>query len=184
VHAALFAELTDNGFDGLTVDAVAQRAGVHRATVYRRWRDVGALLADALEANRDDDWRAPDTGTLAGDLVAINLEIHAAFTARPSVSAALVAASFRSPEAGAALRSFWADRYARCEPLVRRAVARGEIPPDPDARRILVAATAPLYQHLVLLGDPLPVADAAQYARDTARAAAAGIYTTPGPGPS
>ncbi|WP_280305829.1 TetR/AcrR family transcriptional regulator [Nocardia neocaledoniensis] len=39
---AVLAELTEHGYDALTVDAVAARAGVHRATVYRRWRDVAA----------------------------------------------------------------------------------------------------------------------------------------------
>ncbi|MGF0114903.1 TetR family transcriptional regulator [Promicromonospora sp. Marseille-Q5078] len=40
------AELAERGHEGLTVDGVATRAGVHRATVYRRWRDVGGLIVD------------------------------------------------------------------------------------------------------------------------------------------
>lgn len=44
--------LVEQGFDALSVDAVAERAAVHRTTVYRRWRDVGGLLADVLDAMR------------------------------------------------------------------------------------------------------------------------------------
>ncbi|MFD8532108.1 helix-turn-helix domain-containing protein [Streptosporangium canum] len=51
---AVRSELGEHGYDGLTVDAVAARAGVHRATVYRRWGDVGGLPADVFEAARDD----------------------------------------------------------------------------------------------------------------------------------
>src|SRR5262245_27064398 len=65
---AVRAELGEHGYDGLTMDAVAARAGVHRATVYRRWSDVGGLLADVLDAASDDGWQPPDTASLRGDL--------------------------------------------------------------------------------------------------------------------
>ncbi|GAA4937360.1 AcrR family transcriptional regulator [Nonomuraea thailandensis] len=174
---AVRAELAEHGYDGLSLDGVAARAGVHRATVYRRWRDVGGLLADVLEATTsDDDWQPQDTGSLLGDLTVLNSENLAAMTARPSIAAALIAASFRSEEAARGLRRLWEDRYARCEVIVARAVRRGELPPATDARRLLVAATAPLYHHLVLLRtapDPdLP----AQAARAAALAAFAGAF--------
>ncbi|MFC7640749.1 TetR-like C-terminal domain-containing protein [Streptosporangium lutulentum] len=136
------------------MDAVAARAGVHRATVYRRWRDVGGLLADVFEAASDDDWQPQDTGSLRGDLAALNHESQAALTARPPIVAALIAASFRSEEAARSVRRLWEDRYARCEVIVSRAVRRGELPPHTDARRLLIAATAPLYHQLVLLRTP------------------------------
>src|SRR3954449_2137582 len=71
---AVRAELGEHGYDGLSMDAVATRAGVHRTTVYRRWGDVGGLLADVLDAASDDDWQPPDTGSLEGDLEALNQE--------------------------------------------------------------------------------------------------------------
>ncbi|MEU6019474.1 TetR/AcrR family transcriptional regulator [Streptomyces sp. NPDC047515] len=176
---AVLAELGEHGYDGLTTDTVAARAGVHRATVYRRWGDVGGLLADVLDAASDDDWQPPDTGTLEGDLAALNQEIQAALTAQPPVVAALIAASFRSEKAAHAQQRLWEDRYARCEAIVSRAVRRGELPPRTDARRLLIAATAPLYHQLVLLRatpDPqLP----GHAARAAALAAAAGAFAEP-----
>jgi AcrR family transcriptional regulator len=177
---AVRAELVEHGYDALTVDTVADRAGVHRTTVYRRWRDVGGLLADVLDAGTGDAWQPPDTGTLYGDLAALNHEIQAALTERPSVTAALIAASFRSEQAANALRQFWEDRYARCEVTVERAEERGDVPPHTAARAVLVAATGPLYHQLVLLRaapDPL-LPDRA--ARAAASAAADGVFT-PGP---
>ncbi|MFI1309519.1 TetR/AcrR family transcriptional regulator [Streptomyces albidoflavus] len=174
---AVLAELGAHGYDGLTVDAVAARAGVHRTTVYRRWRDVGGLLADVLDAAGTDDWGPPDTGSLEDDLTGLNEEIHDALTARPPVVPALIAASFRSPQAAEAQRRLWDDRYARCEVVVERALARGDLPPGTEARPLLVAATAPLYHQLLLLGtapDPLLARCAA---RATALAAAAGAFT-------
>ena len=176
VLAAVRDELTAHGYDGLSVEAVARRSGVHRATVHRRWKDVGGLLADTVMEARDDGWRPPDTGNLTDDLIVLNREVHAAFTEEPSISAALVAASFRSPPAADALGAFWADRYARCLPIVERAVARSEVPPGTDAMRLLIAATAPVYQHLILLRDSPTVQHVDRYAHDAAEAGRAGIY--------
>ncbi|MER7498885.1 TetR/AcrR family transcriptional regulator [Nonomuraea pusilla] len=178
---ALRAELGERGYDELTLDAVAARAGVHRATVYRRWRDVGGLLADLFEATRDDDWQPQDTGSLLGDLTALNHENQAALTAQPSIAAALVAASFRSEEAARGVRRLWEDRYARCEVIVSRAVLRGELPPHTDARQLLVAATAPLYHHLILLRTPPDPGLPDRAARTAVLAAAAGAFATPPP---
>jgi AcrR family transcriptional regulator len=169
VLEAVAALLLEQGFDGLTIDAVAERSGVHRTTVYRRWRDVGGLLSDSFDAARADDWQPPDTGSLAGDLTAINQQVVAAFTARPSIAGALVAASFRSPAAARALREFWEDRFARCAVVVTRALG-----PEVDARPVLLAAVGPVFYELVLMRGPVSDTDAARYAR----MAAAG-YSSP-----
>ncbi|GAB3827641.1 TetR/AcrR family transcriptional regulator [Kribbella italica] len=76
VLAAVEQELAEHGYDGLTVDGVAARSGVHRTTIYRRWKTVDTLLVDLLEAGHDDTWVPADTGTLAGDLIALNRELH------------------------------------------------------------------------------------------------------------
>jgi AcrR family transcriptional regulator len=176
VLAALEAELLDHGVDGLTVDAVAERSGVHRATVYRRWRDVGGLLADALASGREDGGQPADHGSLTADLVALNRDVVAHLAGERSLSRALIVASYRSPAAAAALRDFLDDRYRRCEVVVDRAVTRGEAPGGTDARRLLVAATAPIYHEILLLGGTADDDMAVRCATDAALAAAAGIY--------
>ncbi|MBC6463500.1 TetR/AcrR family transcriptional regulator [Actinomadura sp. HBU206391] len=177
---AVRAQLVEHGYDALSVDAVADRSGVHRTTVYRRWRDVGGLLADVLDEAAGDDWSPPDTGSLEGDLLAVNREGHTALSGDPPITTALIAASFRSEQAAEALRLFWADRYARCSVIVRRAVDRGEIPARTDPRRLLVAATAPLYHEMVLLRTPAGIGLAERSAVDAAIAARAGAFAASG----
>ncbi|MEU9162708.1 TetR/AcrR family transcriptional regulator [Streptomyces sp. NPDC048424] len=168
--------LLEAGYDGLTVDAVAERAGVHRTTVYRRWRDVGSLLADVLDAASDDTWSPPDAGSLEDDLTALNQEVYEALAGGgPNLTTALIAAGFRSAEAATALSRFWEDRYARCAVVVTRAADRGELPGPADSRALLVAATAPLYHELLLLRavpDPALPRRAAAAATAAARAGA------------
>ncbi len=140
------------------MEGVATRAAVHRATVYRRWRDVGGLLADVIAAAGERHWQPPDTGSLHGDLTALNQEIQQSLVEQPSLAVALMAASFHSEQAARAQTQLWTDRYAQCEILVARALERGELGAQhTDARSLLIAATAPLYHQLVLLrADPDP----------------------------
>ncbi|MFH8444704.1 TetR/AcrR family transcriptional regulator [Streptomyces sp. NPDC018026] len=183
---AVRAELAEAGHEGLTVEGVAARAGVHRTTVYRRWRDVGGLLVDVIDAAGEMGWQPPDTGSLRGDLTALNREIQESLVVRPSFAVALMAASFHSEQAARAQTRLWADRYAQCEILVERAVERGELPAraaraatDLDARSLLIAATAPLYHQLVLLrADPDPRLPE-RAAAAAVLAAAAGAFSVP-----
>ncbi len=159
------------------MEGVATRAGVHRATVYRRWRDVGGLLVDVIDAAGEVDWQPPDTGSLRGDLTALNREIQESLVVQPSLALALMAASFHSEQASRAQTRLWADRYAQCEILVEHAVERGELPAQhTDARSLLIAATAPLYHRLVLLRDT-PDPELPERAAEAAvLAAAAGAF--------
>ncbi|AIJ14547.1 TetR/AcrR family transcriptional regulator [Streptomyces lividans] len=183
---AVRAELAEAGHEGLTVEGVAARAGVHRTTVYRRWRDVGGLLVDVIAAAGEMDWQPPDTGSLRGDLTALNREIQESLVVRPSFAVALMAASFHSEQAARAQTRLWADRYAQCEILVERAVARGELPvrgargaTELDARSLLIAATAPVYHQVVLLrADPDPRLPE-RAAAAAVLAAAAGAFSVP-----
>jgi AcrR family transcriptional regulator len=165
VLAAVETELAEHGYDGLTIDAVAARSGVHRTTLYRRWKTVPGLLVDLLEAGADDSWEPADTGSLEGDLIAVNREIHAALTARPSITQAVIAASFRTTDAADALTRCWEDRYERTALVVDRAVARGEIPSGTDPHQLLLTATAPLYHQVVLLRQPMSREQADHHAR-------------------
>ncbi|MFD6231623.1 TetR/AcrR family transcriptional regulator [Streptomyces sp. NPDC060232] len=180
VLAAVGELLMAGGYDGLTVETVAERAGVHRTTVYRRWRDVGGLLADVLDAASDDAWSPPDTGSLEGDLTALNQEVYQALAGGgPNLTTALIAAGFRSTEAAAALARFWDDRYARCAVVVTRAAERGELPGPADARALLVAATAPLYHELLLLRAAPDPALPRRAAAGAAAAGRTGAYSVP-----
>jgi AcrR family transcriptional regulator len=173
--AAVEAELAEHGYDALTIDGVAARSGVHRTTVYRRWRTVDGLLIDLLAMGVDDSWEPAETGSLDGDLVELNREIHESLAIEPSLTGAVIAASFRTAGAADALHGFWKDRYERSEIVVARAIERGEIPADTDAHRVLLTATAPLFHQLALLRQGMSVAEAERYAHDAAAAAKSGI---------
>jgi AcrR family transcriptional regulator len=69
---AAWAELTERGYDELTIDAVATRAATSRAVLYRRWPSKQDLVRATLSEHvRKDSVDAPDTGSLRGDVLAL-----------------------------------------------------------------------------------------------------------------
>jgi AcrR family transcriptional regulator len=69
---AAWAELQATGYAGLTIEAVADRAGTSRAVVYRRWRNRADLVISAMRRHRPMlSGEIPDTGTLRGDVLAV-----------------------------------------------------------------------------------------------------------------
>ncbi|MBN6052035.1 TetR/AcrR family transcriptional regulator, partial [Nonomuraea sp. RK-328] len=104
VHAATLAELVDKGYAALTVEGVAQRAGVHKTTVYRRWKDRESLLVDALAEHMAADVPVPDTGTVEGDLRALARSLVQSYTSPTgrAVLAAMFTGAARLPEIAAA----------------------------------------------------------------------------------
>ncbi|BDH14428.1 TetR/AcrR family transcriptional regulator [Streptomyces hygroscopicus] len=204
VRDAVLAGLTEHGYPGLTVEYVAEHSGVHKTTLYRRWKDVEGLVADALDLAGEDSWTPPDTGSLEGDLRALAREVVASFT-DPAVAvsgSAMIAAAFQSERAAVALRHYYAERFARCEALVERAVERGELPAAPDAETteaipatppsdtasgsaidagaLVRSVSAPLFFRLFITREPIDDAHADQAAAVTLTAARAGAFTTGG----
>ncbi|WP_253769944.1 TetR/AcrR family transcriptional regulator [Goodfellowiella coeruleoviolacea] len=180
VIEATLDELVRRGYDDLTVEAVAARSGVHKATLYRRWSTVDGLVSDALDQAAEQPWQVPDTGGLASDLRALAQQIATGFTdpdhgARPT---ALITAALRSDQAAAALGRFLRGRLAQATPLVHRAIDRGELPEHTDADALLRALAAPLYYRLFLTREPISADLADQAALATLAAATAGVFTT------
>ncbi len=69
---AAWAELTERGYDGFTMDAVAVRAGTSRPVLYRRWPGKHELVRAAIaHAGARARPQMPDTGSLRGDLVSL-----------------------------------------------------------------------------------------------------------------
>ncbi|WP_017627421.1 TetR/AcrR family transcriptional regulator [Nocardiopsis chromatogenes] len=179
---ATLAELGESGYAGLTVERVAARSGVHKATIYRRWGGADGLLAAALEQADHDSWTPPDTGALESDLRALGEEVAAGFSAAAeegeegNVATATIAAAFQSPAAAEALRAFMEERLRRCAEVVARAERRGEVPEGTDAAEVVRAAVAPVYFRLFISREEGAAEAAARAAQVAAGAAKAGTF--------
>jgi AcrR family transcriptional regulator len=178
VLEATMAVLAARGYETLTVERVASRAGVHKTTLYRRWGGKVGLVIDAVETFAARQVQLPDTGSVDEDLRRWAHSILATLTGRES--GAVVRALFRgpgdTPEVRDLRRRFYHTRVALVVPLVERAVERGQLPPGTDAAEVIKQLGAPLYYRLFVIEEPL-TAEAADLAAAAAVAAArAGVF--------
>lgn len=184
VLTAVFEELGESGFGGLTMEKVAQRSGIHLATVYRRWRCIEGLICELL-TEIGSDVPLPDSGTLSGDLRALARSIAALYGEGPvrRLIEAVVSAAARDPQVASVLRTFFDERLALAGRMVQRAVDRGELPADTDPVQVMAALGAPFYYRILIARRPVD-RDLADSAATAVRAAAhAGAYTKKADGP-
>lgn len=177
VRQATLAELAEHGYDGLTVENVAIRSGVHKTSVYRRWGNAEGLIADALELARGEPWPVPDTGSFREDLREIVRSVQREFAdpATGPVASAFVTAAALSAAAAQSLHGFFATRHDQAAVVVRRAVERGELPADTDVTDVIRMAVAPVYYRLFITHEPVTARDAERAADAAAAAARAGV---------
>ncbi|AYF76781.1 TetR/AcrR family transcriptional regulator [Nocardia yunnanensis] len=160
IYAATLELLAAHGYDGLTMEAVAQRSGVNKTTLYRWWPSKDALFAAALTTADILAITIPDTGTLRGDLLALATDIARLLTAEataPIVTAVLAAAPTR-PQLAATGRAFFAERLAREQSVFTRAVERGELSASASASAIMDMLAGALWFRLMLRAEPLTAA--------------------------
>ncbi|MFG2987155.1 TetR/AcrR family transcriptional regulator [Streptomyces sp. NPDC048258] len=176
VRAATLAELLDRGYAELTIEGVAQRAGVHKTTLYRRWKDRASLVVDALAEHFATDIPIPDTGAVETDLQALARALVQSMTGPVgrAVQTAMFSDAGRLPEVAEAKRRIFADRFRRAEPVVARAIERGELPADTDPVELIKTLAAPIYFRLLISADPVEEGTAEQAVRITLAAARAG----------
>ena len=148
--------VADVGIAALTMDAVAAKAGVGKATIYRRWSSKEALMLDAwMSCVRSPV--VPDTGTLQGDLESFLGGLGQPLTDRElqRVFPQMIAAAKVNPEVADAYRAFVAQRRAPLQMVLQRAVMRGEIDPGADLEVVQDLLIAPLMYRWVVTDAPI-----------------------------
>jgi AcrR family transcriptional regulator len=151
--------LLEHGLPGVSVDAIAERAGASKATIYRWWPTKEVLALDALYRSwTRAEPEQPDTGTLRGDLVAILVPWAKRLRSGPygGLIAAFVTEAHRNPEFAEEYRSrFVEPRRQLGRAAFARAEARGEVPVGTKVEVTLDLLYGPVYHRLLHGHGPL-----------------------------
>jgi AcrR family transcriptional regulator len=151
--------LADEGFGGLSIEAVAARAGVGKTTVYRRWPSKIPLVVDALcHVKTPTSVAIPVVMTTRNALVRVLSELVRAQGNEPTsrILAGLVDAMSRDAELADAVRTgLVTSRRKFVFALVERGIARGEIRPDVDAELVADLLGGPIVMRTLITGRPV-----------------------------
>ena len=155
LEAALELAAAD-GLAGFSVDAVAQRAGVSKATIYRRWSTKEQMVMDAIHELAVPG-ETPDTGSLRGDLDVFFADICAGMEKGPGgdLMAQLVMAARTQPEVMAVLKQKMATRRRPLVVALERAIERGEIPESTDVEAAIDLLSGPVMFRFLVTHEPV-----------------------------
>ena len=178
VLAAVQAGLAQTRYSELTVEQVAQRAGVAKTTVYRRWGSKVEIIKQALIGAAGAHIQVPDTGSVDGDLLLLARAVQVVLSPPQgaAITTALIVGGLASTELAEVMRQFWEVRLEAISAIVDRAVSRGELPAGTDAVALMRTLAAPLYYQLLVARVPVTEADADLAAAATLAAAKAGVF--------
>lgn len=156
VLSATLTIFSEVGYGGLSIEAVALRAGVNKTTIYRRWPSKADLVEAAFISLRDDDPEPPDTGSLQGDLLEV-LSSWASKLVTPRRRAIMHAVLLGNsdPEMQRLVRRMREQRPAIPHVVFERAVARGELPKGSDTQLIAGALLGPLHNRAFWKREPI-----------------------------
>jgi AcrR family transcriptional regulator len=147
--------LSDTGYERLTISAIATRAGVGKATIYRRWPSKAPLVIEALE--QLPQLPCPDTGSLIDDLtLLIEAFVHdLRTTPLAGVLAVLGGERVHDPELSKLLLPFFLERRKPLQRVLERAVSRSELPPDIDLDASADVIMGPINTRFLFTGGDL-----------------------------
>jgi AcrR family transcriptional regulator len=150
--------VSEVGYDRMTVEALASRAGVSKPTIYRRWPGgKKEIVIDAIRLKHEAADTLPDHGSLRGDLLALLQTMVEHLSEDAHLAGGLISQLRDSEELSALMRdevvTYERERVGR---LIARAVERGEIPADGRITPLFHDIAGSLvFTRAVISGEPL-----------------------------
>jgi AcrR family transcriptional regulator len=157
ILAATLELMGERGAAELRMDDVADRAGVGKATIYRRYRSKDELITAAI-AVLVSEIAVPDSGSTRADLLALMrsaVELYSG-SVEAGVMPSLVEAMSRDPELARWVREGFLDRRrSALREVLDRGVERGDLRADTDMELALDVLGGPLFYRLLITGGPI-----------------------------
>jgi AcrR family transcriptional regulator len=149
--------LAEAGYGRLTTAAVAKRAGVSTATLYRHWESKDALVTDAV-SGLVSEIRIPDQGDVRSDLLSLMgdaVRLYTTSIAAPALRGVTTEMA-NNPELRDTIRARFLDgRRAGLREVLQRGVARGELVEAIDYELALDLLGGPLFYRFLITGGPI-----------------------------
>jgi AcrR family transcriptional regulator len=157
ILAAAMALTAEVGYDRMTIDAIAARAGVSKPTLYRRWPHGKAeLVADAIRERRGEAGETPDTGSLRGDLLALVAIQTGHLLQDIHLACGLLMQLRASEELSAVMQEHViAEERARFATVLELAAERGELPVVNVSPLFADIAGAIVFTRVTITGEPV-----------------------------
>jgi AcrR family transcriptional regulator len=140
----------------VTVEAIAERAGAGKATLYRWWPNKAAVVIEAFRESVTPELPFPDTASLRDDLQTQARNFASVLSSsKGKMLKSFIVAARSDPDVAAAFRSIWSvPRRKEAKKMLRRKQAHGQLRKDVDLDLALDALYGPLYYRFLVKNEP------------------------------
>jgi AcrR family transcriptional regulator len=140
------------GFDALTIEGIAQRTGVAKTTIYRRWPNVSAIVMDAFLTEVTKAAPIQQRATARASFAAsMKLLARAYLGKQGKIVRPLLGRAQTDNRLLDAVKKRWVEpRRQIAREIVRRGIANGELRPGLDPDVVLDALYGPIYHRLLV----------------------------------
>jgi len=149
--------LAEEGFSGVTIEAVAARSGAAKTTVYRHWESREALLIEAFGTCAHPPGSFPGTGSLRDDVAAVlgGLAGKLNESAWSATMCSLIDAASRDEGLAALHAVTLAERQRPLAAALERGIASGDLPADFDMEVGIAGLAGPLFYRSMVQREPV-----------------------------
>jgi AcrR family transcriptional regulator len=150
--------LEEKGYRGICIEAIANRAGVGKQTIYRWWTSKAAVVMEAYAVQASHNVPTPDTGDLRKDLYQILQQLFTILnttSARDAMTGLIAEAQLDTSVAESFREQFVATRRAATQTIIERAIERQELRNNLDIELVIDAIYGAVWYRLLLKHAPI-----------------------------
>lgn len=157
ILAASYDLLLENGFGTITVEKIAERAKVSKATIYKWWPNKAAVVMDGFLSAAMSRLPVPDTGSVINDIVIQVSNLARFLTSREGkvINELIAEGQFDLKLAEEYRSRYFNPRRLDSRRILERGVQRGELKKDLDLELCIDLIYGPLFYRLLVTGEKL-----------------------------
>jgi len=157
ILAASYELLLENGFGTVTVEKIAERAKVSKATIYKWWPNKAAVVMDSFLSTAMSRLPVPDTGSVINDMVIQVTNLASFLTSREGkvINELIAEGQFDLKLAEEYRLRYFNPRRLDSRRILERGVQRGELKKDLDLELCIDLIYGPLFYRLLITGEKL-----------------------------
>lgn len=149
--------LIENGFGAVTVEKIAEKAGVSKATIYKWWPNKAAVVMDGFLNATTEKLPIPDTGSTIDDmLIQVSNFVEFLMSKKGNVITEIIAeGQFDQNLADIYRKAYFKPRRDISKQILERGISRGELRKDLDIELVIDLIWGPVFYRLLITGEVL-----------------------------
>ncbi|MFL0251012.1 TetR/AcrR family transcriptional regulator [Clostridium neuense] len=149
--------LIQNGFGAVTVEKIAEKAGVSKATIYKWWPNKAAVVMDGFLNATTEKLPIPDTGSTIDDmLIQVSNFVEFLMSKKGNVITEIIAeGQFDQNLADIYRKAYFKPRRDISKQILERGISRGELRKDLDIELVIDLIWGPVFYRLLITGEVL-----------------------------